>query len=234
MGAVLEAFGLAWLAGIIGSVLTDSLKERLKPADSDENARNRGFALFERLRDIKSATDSFVVALGEYASLVEFGVSDAVQQLGRMLGSKRGFRNSQSQLTVEEAAAERVQLLRRATGPDGPTAADVAVVRSQATLWKTASDLRRALEALEPALRGIDPQLAIHQPDVSVAISNYVQARGGVLAQLEDLAWHTSAESSGELRKIVVQAQDNQQVIDGAIQEFRAFLASEFAFNESF
>jgi hypothetical protein len=230
---MLEAFGLAWLAGIIGSVLTDSLKERLKPADSDENARNLGFALFERLRDIKAETDSFVVALGEYASLVEFGVSDAVRQLGTMLGPKEGS-DWQSQLTVEEAAAERVQLLRIATGPDGPTAADVAVVRSQSTLWKTASDLRRALEALEPALREIDPQLAIHQPDVSAAISRYVQSRGLVLAQLEDLAWHTSAESSGEIRKIVVQAQDNQQVIDGAIQEFRAFLASEFAFKESF
>ena len=74
---------------------SDSLKERLKPADSDENARNLGFALFERLRDIKSETDSFVVALGEYASLVEFGVSDAVQQLGTILGPKEG------QLTVE-------------------------------------------------------------------------------------------------------------------------------------
>jgi hypothetical protein len=232
---VLEAFGLSWLAGIIGAVLTDSLKERLKPARSDEKARDRGFALFERLQEIKSATDSFVAALAGYAALVELGVSDAVRQLGSMLGPEEGSNWQRSQLTMEEAAAERVEMLRRmVTAPDGPTAADIAVVRSQATLWKTASDLRGALEALEPALRVIDPQLAIHQPDVSAAINLYVQSRGYVLAQLEDLAWHASAESSGELRKIVVQAQENQQVIDGAIREFRAFLAGEFSFKESF
>ena len=65
--------------------------------------------------------------------------------------------------------------------------------------------------------------------------NRYVQARGYVLAQLEDLAWHTTAEGSGELRKIVVQAQENQQVIDGAIHEFRAFFSPpEFSFKESF
>ena len=104
----------------------------------------------------------------------------------------------------------------------------------QVALWMAASLLRRALEALEPALREIDPQLAIHQPDVSEAINHYVVSRGYVLRQLEDLAWHTTAEGSGELRKIVVQSQENQQVIDGAIQEFRTFLAAEFSFKESF
>ena len=118
VGAMLEAFGLAWLAGIIGSVLTDSLKERLKPAESDENARNRAFALFERLRNIKSATDCFVGALEEYAALVEFGVSDAVQQLGTIPGSTWGRPAWQSLLTVEDAAAGRVEMLRQVTGPD--------------------------------------------------------------------------------------------------------------------
>jgi hypothetical protein len=228
---MLAAFGLSWLAEIIGSVLTDALKERLKPADSDEKARNRGFALFERLRDIKSATDSFVAALVEYVALVKFGVSASVQELGSWVGPTE---DSYRQLTMEEAADLRVHALRDITAPDKPSAADVAVVRSQATLWQTASDLRGALEELESALHDIDPQLAIHLPDVSAAISSYVGARGILLAQVEDLAWHATADSSRELDKIVVRAQENQQVIDGAIREFRAFLAAEFSFKESF
>jgi hypothetical protein len=228
---MLAAFGLSWLAEIIGSVLTDSLKERLKPADSDEKARNRGFALFERLRDIKSATDSFVAALVEYVALVKFGVSASVQELGSRVGPTV---DSYRQLTVEDAVDLRLHALRGITAPDKPSTADVAVVRSQATLWQTASDLRGALEELESALHDIDPQLAIHLPDVSAAISSYVGARGILLAQVEDLAWHATADSSSELDNIVVRAQENQQVIDGATREFRAFLAGEFSFKESF
>ena len=55
----------------------------------------------------------FVGALGEYAALVEFGVSDAVRAARHDAGVSEGSsRNSQSQLTVEEAAAGRVEMLR--------------------------------------------------------------------------------------------------------------------------
>jgi hypothetical protein len=230
-----EAFGLAWLAGVIGSVLTDSLKERLKPASRDEKARDLAFGLFQALQALARTTREFVDALGAYAKLVEGGVSLSVERLGGLTLPDYALR--EEDLSADEAARQRLDLLRSVNSashlPEEPNTVDVEIVNAQATLWKTTAELRRALEALQPALKRIDPQLAVHQPDVSDAVNRYVNSRALVMAKLEDLAWVSSADV-GELQQIVEDARANQTVIDGGVADFRSFLASEFSFKESF
>jgi hypothetical protein len=227
---MLEAFGLSWLAGILSSVLSDGLKERLRPATATEKARTRAFTLFESLQAVTRTTDAFVEALASYAWLVESGVPEGAVRLSELPGAedfdRKGFASR------DEASSARLSLLeRRGTLP---SPADVAVVRAQGSLWETTRDLREALEGLEPALKEVDPQLAIHQPDVSRAISDYIHMRGMVFYELEALAWHAPLELRAGLRRIVSQAKKNQRNIRSAVDKFRAFLAKEFSFKESF
>jgi hypothetical protein len=228
---MLEAFGLTWLAGVLSSVLSDALKERLKPATAEEKARQRAYALFTALGSVTRTTDLFVSSLVRYAALVESGVPEGAARLSEYRSPSPAARWAK-EVPLDAAISQRDEQFRRLVAR--PSEADSEVVRAQAALYASARDLREALEQLEQPLKDLDPQLAVHQPDVSDAIDLYRHSRGMLLLRLEELAWHAPLESVAELQTIVDQAQRNQRVIHQAIDEFRAFLAGEFSFKESF
>ena len=87
MGAM--SLGLDFLWQLIEPILSDAVKERLKPKDSPTKAKERIFKLYEVLGKVQDRTNEFVVKLRIYVDDVESGVLAAsMEDLKRSPGVK--------------------------------------------------------------------------------------------------------------------------------------------------
>jgi hypothetical protein len=121
----------------------------------------------------------------------------------------------------------------------GPGSARARLNSHLVELHRITTDLRASLAKVDLTVGAIDPQLAIHQPEVSRGISDFVGTRGLLIERLEDMTPHLQPDELGpadqrEVRAIAVAAKRNHELIQGTMEQFRAFLAEEFTFKESF
>jgi hypothetical protein len=182
------------------------------------------------------------------ASIVSSVVSAAVNERtkpkaspetakNRALALYQALRNVETLSGEFAAALEAVADFKwgaRASGGAGATLTSLVT-----ELHRITNDLRASLEEVRRTVAAIDPQLAIHQPEVSRALEEFVGTRGFLIERLEDMTPHLQPDELGpaeqkEVRRLAIAAKQNHQLIQRTMESFRAFLAGEFAFKESF
>jgi hypothetical protein len=115
-----------------------------------------------------------------------------------------------------------------------PTLKAQQIAKNQLT--SDIKELASAINGLPEILRGMDPQLSIHQPEVTNRIWQYSFDRSLTFTELHrylDLD-NFAQRDLNDLRAILEQAKNNRTLIVKAIDDFRGFLAQEFPFKESF
>ena len=160
-------------------LLSDALKDRLKPKASDEKARERAFSLYQTLGDVQKSTDAFLAAF-------------------------RNSVNSDNILVGNDLVAEVM------------------------------AELLDTLERLANDLAAVNPQLAIHQHDLVQTIQYFHKSRMGVIQHVQEVFKCEMATDTNGLQEHLQVAESNAELLQLATGGFRQFLASEFAFKDSF
>ena len=200
MGAM--SLGLDFLWQLIEPILSDAVKERLKPKDSSTKAKERIFKLYEVLGKVRDRTDDFVEKLRVYVDDVEGGV---------LAASIEDFKRSPA---VKEA------FLRGDIVPPPDN--------SRTSLRNVGDALMSDLEELKQALNRVNPQLSIYQGKIAHNGNEYIRARLSVYQSLE------TPMDLQELRQLLLRAEENQKLINDAIEQTRTFIKTEFSFKDSF
>jgi hypothetical protein len=93
-----------------------------------------------------------------------------------------------------------------------------------------------ALPELARALDMVNPQLEIHQHELVRSIENFRYSRSNIIARVKE-TFDNETDIQMEvlqLKQIYSTAKNNQKLIHEVIDNMRSFLASEFAFKDSF
>jgi len=151
--------GLDFLWELIEPILSDAVKERLKPKDSPTKAKERIFELYKVLGRVGDRTVDFLEKLRVYVDDVE---------RGELAASMEEFRRSKA---VKEALA-RGENVRP---PDN----------SMTSLKKVGDALLGDLEDLKHALNRVNPQLSIYGGKIVPNADEYIRARLAVYQTFE-------------------------------------------------
>jgi hypothetical protein len=108
------------------------------------------------------------------------------------------------------------------------------IFNSQMILGRAAAELMSALPKLAEAIKAVNPQLDIHQPELVQKIDRYRSSRAYILTELEDAVYRVATTRKETVQQLAKRAEKNRQLINTAIEEMRAFLAKEFPFKEGF
>jgi hypothetical protein len=208
-----EAWGLGFLTTFLNTLFGEAIKDRLKPKSSSEKARAAAFYLYELLDEVNASSDAFVSTLRYYVNSVKTSSARPHDMRPDFEEFTRRHRDS-----------------------------DEAWERPYPTLQMAAYSLSGTLGEPPGALEAVNPQLEIFNNELVQSLEIYSASRGRVLNELEYqvsnyFEFHglpaepTALESLQQLQRT---AENNQQIIEKAIQDMRDFLAKEFTFKESF
>lgn len=201
MGAMTVGLDFVW--ELIEPILSDAVKERLKPKDSPTKAKERIFELYEVLGKVRDRTDDFLEKLRVYVDDVESGA---------LAASMEDFKRSPA---VKEALS-RGEIV---PPPDN----------SMTSLKNVGNALVSDLEELKQALNRVTPQLSIYGGTIVPNTNKYVHARLAVYQQSLEMPMKPK-----EVRKLLSRAEENQKLINDAIEQTRQFIKTEFSFKDSF
>ncbi|UCG07404.1 MAG: hypothetical protein JSV83_01745 [Desulfobacterales bacterium] len=149
MGAITVGLDFVW--ELIEPILSDAVKERLKPKDSPTKAKERIFKLYEVLGKVRDRTDEFLEKLRVYVDDVESGA---------LAASMEDFRRSPA---VKEAFS-RGEIV---PPPDN----------SRTSLRNVGKALLIDLKELKQALNRVNPQLSIYGGKIVPYSDEYIRAR---------------------------------------------------------
>ena len=167
-----------------------------------------------------------LVWLGKYLADLVSGV------VGDRLKPKTSAENAR------QAALALYEGLRRlASASDDFIAAlgEVSADPSPTTsLVASVDPLRKTLDAVNDALRQLDPQLSLHAPDVDGQIRSATVSRALTLDRAEDVIARHLSGGFAEVTAIASSARETGEEIHAAVETLRQFLAGQFSFKESF
>ena len=196
------SLGLDFLWHFIEPILSDSIKERLKPKSSEAIAKERIFELYEVLGKVRNRTNEFIEKLKMYVKEVESGeLAKSKEEFLRMLR--------------ESDAVKRGEII---PPPEN----------SETALKKVASSLMDDLDELVSSLDRINPQLEIYESDIVKDLLGYKKARLQVIRTIR------ITTKDQELQSLILSAEKNRDLVDGAIERMQSFIRNEFSFKDSF
>jgi hypothetical protein len=218
-----EAWGLGFLTTFLNTLFGEAIKDRLKPKSSSEKARAAAFYLYELLDELNASSDAFVSALRYYVNSVK--TSSA-----RPHAMQPDFEEFTRRHHDSDEARE------------WPYHARPYHARPYDALNTAASSLSGTLGEVPGALEAVNPQLKIFNNELVQSLEFYVATRAHVLNELLefqvsryfDHELPSKPEALESLQQLQRTAENNQQIIEKAIQDMRDFLAKEFTFKESF
>lgn len=90
-----------------------------------------------------------------------------------------------------------------------------------------------SIDIMMRCLRSMNPQLEIHEFDLVQKIKMYGMMRGAIVKDIHETLQEESP-TPADLKTIITQAQENNELLNTSITEFREFLKNEFRFKDSF
>jgi hypothetical protein len=133
---------------------------------------------------------------------------------------------------VRATSATFVAALRAVANPSEQSAGGPDTAE---TLGDALKDVSGALDELSRALHAVDPQLSVHVPDIAQEVNDARSSRKAVVTRAEaSLAALAGGEEAEDLAAVLADAEQAYTEIQHATESVRVFLASEFAFKDSF
>jgi hypothetical protein len=115
-------------------------------------------------------------------------------------------------------------------------ALEASLGQGRGMLRYSASEVAGALQRLSRALEAIDPQLAIHAPELHELIHDSIMTRGGVVRSVLEMRFEdmTLSEAKQAFRETYDEASSALQKICEATWGMREFISREFSFKDGF